>query len=74
MVYAQPSVHPGKWDSQTSLGFWNTNRSPNLGQMTSLSDGQQKKENLLNSEHCHSSRPQGKTERKQKGRKVPRPC
>ena len=28
---------------QNSLGFWDTNGSPNLGQMTRSSDSQQKK-------------------------------
>ena len=31
---AQPSICPGKWDAQTPLRFWDTNRSPNLGQTT----------------------------------------
>ena len=43
MVYAQIRIHPGKWDAQTSLGFWDTNRSPNLGQTTRPSNKQQKK-------------------------------
>ena len=29
MVYAQPRIHPEKWNAQTSLGFWDTNWSPN---------------------------------------------
>ena len=37
--YAQPRISPGEWDAQTSLGFWDTNRSPNL-------DSQQKIEPL----------------------------
>ena len=42
MVYAQARIHPGKWDTQTSLGFWDTNRSSNLGQRIRRSDSQQK--------------------------------
>ena len=26
------SISPGEWDVQNSLEFWDTNRSPNLGQ------------------------------------------
>ena len=43
MVYVQPSIYPGKWDAQNSLGFWDTNGSPNLGQTTRLYNHQQKK-------------------------------
>ena len=42
-VHAQAGIRPGEWDAQSSLGFWDTNRSPNLGQSTKLSDCQQKK-------------------------------
>ena len=31
MVYAQPRIHPGEWDTLIPLGFWDTNRSSNLG-------------------------------------------
>ena len=34
MVYTQPRIRPVKWDAQNSLGFWDTNGSPNLGQIT----------------------------------------
>ena len=43
VVYAQPRIHPEEWDVQTSLGLWNTNRSPNLSQTSKLNDSQQKK-------------------------------
>ena len=43
MVHAQPRIRPGEWDAQTSLGFWDTNGSPNLGQTTRPSENQQKK-------------------------------
>ena len=33
MVYAQPSIC-AEWDVENSLGFWDTNGSPNLDQMT----------------------------------------
>ena len=42
MVYAQPRTRPEKWDTQTS-GFWDINRSPNLGQKKRPSNSQQKK-------------------------------
>ena len=32
MVYTQPRICPGKWDAEISLGFWDTNGSPNLDQ------------------------------------------
>ena len=41
MVYAQP--YPGEWHVETPLVFWDTNRSPNLGQTTRPYDNQQKK-------------------------------
>ena len=37
--YAQPRIRP----VETSLGFWDTNRSPNLGYSTWHSNSQQKK-------------------------------
>ena len=40
MAYAQPRIRPGKWVTQNSLGFWNTNGSSNLGQTTKPSDFQ----------------------------------
>ena len=42
MVYVQPRICPWEWDAQISLGFWETNRSPNLGQKTKPKDCQQK--------------------------------
>ena len=43
MIYEQPRICPGEWDAQTSLGFWGTNGSLNLGQTTRHSDSQKKK-------------------------------
>ena len=43
MVYAQPSTCPRKWHTQTPLGLWHTNGSPNLGQKTRPDNNQQKK-------------------------------
>ena len=31
ILYAKPRTRPGKWNAQTYLGFWDTNRSFNLG-------------------------------------------
>ena len=42
MVYAQPRIIPGGWDTQTSLEFWYTNGSLSLVQTTKPSDSQQK--------------------------------
>ena len=45
MVYAQTRIRPTQWDAQSSLGFWDTNGSSNLGQTTKPWDSQlQKKE------------------------------
>ena len=38
MVYAQTVICPGKWNAQTSLGFYDINRSFNLDQKTRPSD------------------------------------
>ena len=43
MVYAQPRIHPEKWDGQNTLVFCDTEESSNLGQVTKPSDHQQKK-------------------------------
>ena len=43
MVYAPPRIHPRKRDAQTSIGFLDTNGSPNLGHKTRPYDSQQKK-------------------------------
>ena len=43
MVNAQIRLCPGKLDAQILLGFWDSNRSTNLGQTTRLSNNQQKK-------------------------------
>ena len=34
VVYAQPRICSGEWDIESSLGFWDTNRSPTLSQTT----------------------------------------
>ena len=43
MVYAQPSIYPRKWHTQTPMGLWHTHGSPNLGQKTRPYNNQQKK-------------------------------
>ena len=43
MVYAQPSTCPRKWHSQTPVGLWYTNGSPNLSPKTRSYNNQQKK-------------------------------
>ena len=67
LTYEQAGIHAGKKDTQSSLGFWGTNRSPNQGQMTRHSDCQ-KKENLSNSQLRRPSGPQSEIKRKQKER------
>ena len=34
MVYAQPSISPKEWHTQTPMGLRHTKGSPNLGQKT----------------------------------------
>ena len=43
MVYAQPRTCPRKWYTQTPVGLWYTNGSPNLGPKTKSYNNQQKK-------------------------------
>ena len=43
MVFAQPSTCPREWHSQTPVGLWYTNGSPNLGPKTRSYNNQQKK-------------------------------
>ena len=43
MVYAQPSICPRKWHTQTPMGLWHTDGSPNLVQLTRRRNNQQKK-------------------------------
>ena len=43
MVYVLSITFPGEWDAQTLLGFWDTKRSPNLGQTTRPYNDEQKK-------------------------------
>ena len=38
MGYAQTRIHPGEWETQNSLGFWDTNWSPNPSWKTRTSD------------------------------------
>ena len=42
MVYAQPSTCPRKWHTQTPMGLWYTNGSPNLDPKTRPYNNQQK--------------------------------
>ena len=48
MVYAQPRTCPRKWYTQTPVGLWYTNGSPNLGPKTRSYNNQQKKKR-----NCH---------------------
>ena len=66
MVYTQPGIPPGERDTQkTSLGFWDTNWSPNIGQtvwpgVNKLNNN--RTENLLSSGLNCPSKPLSKTE------------
>ena len=63
IVYSQPSSCTREWHAQTPLGFWHTNRSRNLDQMTRSCDYQQKRENLQDCGFSCSGEPQSKIER-----------
>ena len=52
MVYAQPRTHPRKWDSQTSLGFWDQNGWSNLSLTTRSSDSPKKKKKKKKPKTC----------------------
>ena len=43
MVYAPPSSCTGEWHTQTPMGLWHTNGSPNFGHKTRPYNNQQKK-------------------------------
>ena len=63
MVYTQHRICHGERDAQTPLGFWNTSRSPNLGQTTRPYYNQEKRGNLENCGLCCPDRPQSKNNR-----------
>ena len=46
-IHAQLRIYPGKWDAQSSLGFWDTNGSPNLGQTSRPCDSHKKKNSRI---------------------------
>ena len=46
MVYVQPSTCPRKWHTQTPMGLWYTNGSPNLSQKTRPYNNRQKKKKI----------------------------
>ena len=62
MVYAQSNTCPEEWDTQTPMGFWHINGSPNLSQTTRPYNNQQKRENSQNCILCCPGWPQNKTE------------
>ena len=43
MVYAQPSICPREWHTQTLMGLWHTHGSLNLSQKVRPNNNQQKK-------------------------------
>ena len=55
MVYAQPRMCPGEWDTQSPQEFWDRNGSPNFGQTIGPCNNQQEKENLQNCGHAVSA-------------------
>ena len=46
MVYAQPSICPREWYTQTSMGLWHTNGPPDLGQKTRPYNNPQQKKRI----------------------------
>ena len=63
MVYAQPRICPGEWDTQSPLGFWDTNGSPNLDQTTRPYYNKKTRGNLQNWGLCCPSGPQSEIEK-----------
>ena len=51
MASVQAGIPSREWSAQTSLRFWDTNGSPNLGQTTRPSDNQQKKNLTIKEDH-----------------------
>ena len=47
-----PRIRLWQWNSKPPLGFWDTNRIPNLGQTTKPGDSQQKKK-VKKKRTCH---------------------
>ena len=47
MVYAQPCTCPRTWHTQTPIGLWRTNGSPNLSQKTWAYNNQPKKKKKI---------------------------
>ena len=47
MVYQQPSTCPRKWHTQTPMGLWHTNGSPNLDQKNRPYNNQQQKKKKI---------------------------
>ena len=43
LAWVQPRIRAEEWDAQNSLGFLDTNRSPNPDQKTKSRDSQKKK-------------------------------
>ena len=60
VVYAQPGICQREWNAQTSLKFWDTNRSLNLGQTTRHNDSQQKKDTQMNQPKSSKIKRKGK--------------
>ena len=52
MIYAQPSICPGEWHTQTPMGLWHTNGSSNLGQKTRPYSIQKKKKKKKEKRTC----------------------
>ena len=72
MVYAQPSTYPGEWHTQTPMGLWHADRSPNLGQKTRSYCNQQKKkkEILQNCRLCCTTDQRSKLKESEKKDKL----
>ena len=74
MICVQSRIRPKNWDVQIFLGFWDTNESPILGQMTVPSDSQQEKKkekkNLPNSGLCRSGHREKLKESKKRNKYV----
>ena len=59
-VYAQTRISPREWNAKNSLGFLDTNGSPNRGHKTRPNIYLQEKKNLISDEFCFPTDHRGK--------------
>ena len=71
MIYAHQGICLGEQEVQTPLGFWDTNRSPNLSQRIKPFNNRQKKKTCRIMDFAVPDDQLKETERKRRARLVP---